>query len=82
LLLLDRNTKCGAETEGKDIQRLSHLGIQTPNQDTILHAKKCWLTRADKYSGGCSQAFIGLSTVSSMESLEKRLKELKEFATP
>ena len=41
-------TKCGAETEGKAIQRLPHLGapshIQSPNPDTIEDAKKCMLT--------------------------------------
>ena len=43
-------TKCGAETEGKAIQRLSHLGnpscMQTPNSDTIADEKKCLLTGA------------------------------------
>ena len=40
-------TKYGAETEGKAIQRLVHLGlhpIYTPNPDTIVDAKKCLLT--------------------------------------
>jgi hypothetical protein len=49
-ILIGRNmkTKCGAETEGKPIQRLPHLGIhpiyshQTP--DTIADALKCLLT--------------------------------------
>jgi hypothetical protein len=40
-------TKCEAETEGKAIQRLPHLGnssqIQTPYPDTIVDAKKCLL---------------------------------------
>jgi hypothetical protein len=36
----------------------------------------------DKYSGGCSQPTIGISTGSPMEELEKGLKELKGFATP
>jgi len=44
-------TKCGAETEGKAIQRLPHLGIQPkhiqpPNPDNIPDAKKCMLTGA------------------------------------
>jgi hypothetical protein len=43
-------TKCGAETEGKKIQRLPHLGdpyhIQSPNIDTIVDVKKCMLTGA------------------------------------
>jgi hypothetical protein len=42
-------TKCGTETEGKDIQRLttwdlSH--IQTSIPDTIVDSKKCLLTGA------------------------------------
>ena len=35
-------TKCGAEIEGKAIQRLPHLGIhyiQSPKADTIVDAK-------------------------------------------
>ena len=36
----------------------------------------------DKYRGGCSQPTIGLSTGSTMEELEKLLKDLKGFATP
>ena len=43
-------TKCGAETEGKAIQRLPHLGdpshIQTKPRDTVADAKKCVLTGA------------------------------------
>jgi len=35
-----------------------------------------------KYRGGCSQPTIELRTGSSIEKLEKRLKELKGFATP
>jgi hypothetical protein len=44
------DSKCGAETEGKTIQRLPHLGIhpiyshQTP--DTTGDANKCLLTEA------------------------------------
>jgi hypothetical protein len=34
----------------------------------------------EKYRGGCFQSTIGLSTGSSMEKLEKELKELKGFA--
>ena len=53
-ILMGGNTerKCGAETEGKAIQRMPHLGmctkshIQTPNPDTIVDAKKCMLTGA------------------------------------
>ena len=42
----DTETKCGAETEGKAIQRLPHLEIhpQTPNPDTIAYASKILLT--------------------------------------
>jgi len=43
-------TKCGAETERKAIQRLTHLGdpshIQISNPDNIEDAKKCMLTGA------------------------------------
>jgi hypothetical protein len=38
-------TKCGAETEGKDNQRLPHMGIH-PNTDTIVDANKCMLMGA------------------------------------
>jgi len=45
----DMETKSGAETEGKAIQSLPHLGmqaiyIQRPNPDNIVDAKKCMLT--------------------------------------
>ena len=39
---------CRVETEGKSIQRLSHLGIYpiySHQTDTIVDAHKCWLTR-------------------------------------
>jgi hypothetical protein len=42
--------KCGAESEGKAIQRLAQLGthaichIQSPNPGTIMDANKCLLT--------------------------------------
>ena len=43
-------TKCGAETEGKTIQRMLHLGnpshIQLPNADTIVYDNKCLLIGA------------------------------------
>jgi hypothetical protein len=46
----DTETKCGAETEGKAIQRLPHLGnpalLQSSNPDTIVDANKCFLTGA------------------------------------
>ena len=49
-IFMGENTKCGAETEGKAIQRLPHPGnpsrIQTPNPETIADAKKCLLAGA------------------------------------
>jgi hypothetical protein len=43
-------TKYGAETEGKAIQRLPHLGnpshLELPNIDTIVDSKKCLVTGA------------------------------------
>jgi hypothetical protein len=43
-------TKCGVETEGKVIQRLTHLGIhpiyKSPNPDTIGDTNKYLLTGA------------------------------------
>jgi hypothetical protein len=48
LMGANMKTKRGAETEGKAIHRLPHLGnpsyIQSPNPDTIVDAKKCLLT--------------------------------------
>jgi hypothetical protein len=51
LLLSKRNAGAtsGAETEGKAIQRLPHLGIHpicTPNPDAVVDAKKHLLTGA------------------------------------
>jgi hypothetical protein len=47
---VNMETKCGAETDGKAIQRLPHLGnpshIQSPSPDTIVDAKKYMLTGA------------------------------------
>jgi len=47
----DTETKFGAETEGKAIQRPPHLGIhpiyiQPTNPDNIAGVKKCMLTGA------------------------------------
>jgi hypothetical protein len=46
----DTETKCRAETEGKTIKRLPHLGnpshIQLPNPDTIVDANKSLLIGA------------------------------------
>jgi hypothetical protein len=43
-------SKCGADTEEKAIQRLPTPGdpshIQSPNADTIVDAKKCMLKGA------------------------------------
>jgi len=42
-------TKCGAETERKVIQRLSHLVFipyMSPNTDNIVDSKNCMLTGA------------------------------------
>jgi hypothetical protein len=98
-ILIGRNmkTKCGAETEGKPIQRLPHLGIHpiySHQTQTLLWMPRseCWqepdiaisweaLPVPDKYRSRCSQPKIGLSIGSPMEELEKGLKELKWFAT-
>ena len=40
------------------------------------------LLEPDKYRGRCLQPTIGLSMGSSIEEIEKGLKELKDFATP
>jgi hypothetical protein len=90
-------TKCGAETEGKTIQRLPHPGIHhiySHQAQTVLWmtTSTCWqepdiatscepLPVPDKYRGGCSQPTIGLSTRSRMEELEKGPKELKELVS-
>jgi hypothetical protein len=89
-------TKCGAETEGKAMQRLSQLGIHLiyrHQTQTLL-----WMPRSacrqepdiavpwealpvpDKCRGGSSQQTIGLNTGFPMEEPEKGLKELKGFA--
>jgi hypothetical protein len=70
-------TKCRAESEGKAIQRLSHLGIHSgySHQTLILLLMlrgACWkepdiavsweaLPEPYKYRGGCSQPTIALS---------------------
>ena len=90
--------KCGAETEGKAIQWLSHLGIHpiyNHQTKTLLWmpTRDCWLKPdvaisweallvSDNYRSGCSQPSNGLSTGSPMEELEKGPKELKGFAAP
>jgi hypothetical protein len=94
----DTEIKCGAETEGKNIQRLPHLGIRpiyTHQTQTVLWmpTSACLekpdvalsreaLPVPEKYRSGGLQQTIGLSTKSSMEELEKGPKELKEFVAP
>ena len=91
------NTKCGAETEGKAIQRLPHLGIHpiySHQTQTILLMPRSacgqvpdiavsleTLPEPDNYRGRCLQPTIGLRNEFPMEELEKGLKELKGFAT-
>jgi hypothetical protein len=78
-------TKCGAETEGKTIQRLPHLGIHTiyshQTQTLIQMPRSACLQEPDiavsreadepdKDRGGCSKPTIGLSKGSTMEELK------------
>ena len=79
-------------------QRLSHLGIHpiySHQTQTLLWMPRnaCWkepdiavswkaLPEPYKYRIGCSQPTVALSVGSSMEELEKWLKEQKGFATP
>ena len=86
-----------AETEGKAIQRLPHLGIHPINRhqtQTVLWMPKSaywqepeivvpWeaLPEPDRYRGRPSKSTIGVSTGPPVEELEKRLKEMKGFAT-
>ena len=81
------STKCGAETEGKVIQRLPHLGIcpiysyQSPTllwmptsawwQEPDIVVSWKALLVRDKYRRGCSQPTSGLSTGSSMWARER-----------
>jgi hypothetical protein len=90
--------KYRAETEGKAIQRLSHLGIHpvySYQTQTLLWmlTSVCWkdpdmavsweaLPEPYKYRGGCLMPTVGLSMGSLIEELEKELKELKGFTTP
>lgn len=93
-----KGTKYGAETEGKTIQRLPHLGIHPlyrHQTQTLLYIPRnaCWqepiipvsleaLPESDKYRGRWSQPTTGLSTRTTMEELEKGLKQLKGIAPP
>ena len=91
-------TNCRAETEGKAIQWLSHLGIHpiySYQTQTLLWmpTSAFWqepdivvsweaVSVPDKYRGGYSQPTIVLSTILPMEELEEGPKELKGFAAP
>jgi hypothetical protein len=88
----------GAESEGKAIQRLPHLGIHSiynHQTQTLLWMPKsaCWqepdisvpweaLPVPEKHRGGCSQPSNGLGTGFRMKELEKGPKERKGIATP
>ena len=79
-------TKCGAQTEGNAIQRLSHLGIHpiyTHQTQTLLWIPRstCWqepdiavsweaMPVPNKYRGRCSHPAIGLSIGSPVEELD------------
>jgi len=89
-------TKFGAETEGRTIQRLPHPGIHPQNNHHTqrllqMSTRVCWqdpntavlcedMPVPSKYRSGCSQSSIGWSTESPMKELEKAPKELKESA--
>jgi hypothetical protein len=82
----NEGTKSGAETEGKAIQRLPHLGIHPicKHQTQTLMPRKCLLTDtgiADQYKCVCMQGNIRLSMGTLMEKLGQGLTELKGFAT-
>jgi hypothetical protein len=78
LLLSKGNTKSGAKTKRKAIQRLPHLGIQPTCRHQIqtlllMPRSACWqethravsweaLPDPDQYRGGCLQPTIRLST--------------------
>ena len=84
-------TKFGAETEGRTIQRLPHPGIHPINNhqtQTLLHmpARFCWqdtdigvfceaMPVPGKYRSGCSQSATGWNTGPPMEELEKVSKK-------
>ena len=90
-------TKFGAETEGRIMQRLLYPGIHTiisHQTQTLLHkpARFCWkdpdiavsceaMLVTGKHRSGCSQLSIGWNTGPPMEKLEKVPKELKGSAT-
>ena len=90
-------TKFGAETEVRTIQRLSHPGIHPTNNhqtQALLHmpARLCRqdpdiafsceaMPVSGKYRNGCSHSSIGWNTGPPMKKLEKVPKELKGSAT-
>jgi hypothetical protein len=90
-------TKFGAETEGRSIQRQPHLRIHPINcyqTQTLLHmpARLCRqdfdiavsfeaMPVSGKYKSQCSLSSIGDNTGPPMEELEKVLKELKGSKT-
>ena len=73
-------TKCGAETEGKAIQRLPHLGIHpiySCQTGTLL-----WMPGSRRLCQSLTntEAFAHRTEVGSlMEELEKGMKELRGF---
>jgi hypothetical protein len=90
-------TKFGAETEGRTIQRLPHPGIHpiyNHQTQTLLHmpARVCWedsdialpyeaMPVLGKCRSGCSQSSSGWNTGPLKKELEKVTKELKGSAT-
>jgi hypothetical protein len=90
-------SKFGAKTEEKTIQRLPHLGIHpiyNHQTQSLLHMPErfCWqdpdialscesMTMPGKYRSGCSQPSIGWNTGPLMKELEKVSKELQGSAT-
>jgi len=90
-------TKFRAETEGRTIQRLTHLGLHPINNhqtQTLLQmpTRFCWqdpdksvscevLSVPGKYRSGCSPSSIGWNTGFPMKELEKVPKELNVSAT-
>jgi hypothetical protein len=97
LLLSKRNigTKCGAESEGKAIPRLPHMGNHPINNHQtqillLMPISACrqepvsWevLPVPDKCTWACSRLTTELSPGTPTEELEKGLKELKGFSTP
>jgi hypothetical protein len=91
-------TKFRAETEGRTIQRLPHLGIHliyNHQTQTLLHMPErfCWqapdiaisceaMPVPGKYRSGCSQSSIGRSTRPTMKEPEKVSRELKRSKAP